>query len=283
MKKKLKEKDAKKSQNAQTQQTKVHPENPTVNYAGRYILKLTDERRKQLLRSSEDFFSKVSNYYSMDANGQSNSNSISSFSAVRSQLQYALEIFRDPREWFVTSPNGTTNIVDKSLRYVNHHVASSGDFLELSRIEMEHLYCIGMISAIAQCFDLCYEVIDKIQESCGKTIGIDYLIDTAFKPGPGRGHVCHKLKNIIMGEYLSPFSQRAKAMYAWVTAAHVASVCTAIATVLVDRNSSPETNGWCFSAALCILESGKWSSIAAPLLLESARIAFLRGQVCVRA
>jgi hypothetical protein len=91
----------------------------------------------------------------MAANGQCNSNSISSFSTVRLQLQYALEIFRDPGEWLVTSPNGTTNIFDKSLRYVNHHVGSSGDFLELlSRIEMEHLYCIRMISAIAKCFDL---------------------------------------------------------------------------------------------------------------------------------
>jgi hypothetical protein len=81
-------------------------------------------------------------------------NSISSFSTVRSQLQYVLEIFWDPREWFVSSPNGTTNIFDKSLRYVNHHVGSSGDFFELSRIEMEHLYCIGTISAIAKCFDL---------------------------------------------------------------------------------------------------------------------------------
>jgi hypothetical protein len=114
-------------------------------------LKLSDERRYQLLRSSEDFFTKVTNFYSMDANGQCNSNSISSFSTVRSQLQYVLEIFRDPREWFVSSPNGTTNIFEKSLRYVNHHVGSSG---ELSRIEMEHLYCIGTISAIAKCFDL---------------------------------------------------------------------------------------------------------------------------------
>jgi hypothetical protein len=265
----------KKSVSSPVKQPYIYPENPTINHIERYILKLSDERRKILLKLTEKFFSRISLYY--NTKNKNLINSIENFNIIREQLPYVLEMFRDPREWFINDKdNGTMNIVDRVLRYINNYLIND---LSLSMIEMEHLYCIGRISAIAQCFDLCYEVIDKIQETCSRAIGIEYLVDIAFKRGPGRGHVCHKLKNILMGEYLSPYSKRSLLQYAWVTPAHVASVCTAIATVLTDRQSSSETNGWCFSAAICLLESGKWTDVAAPLLIDSARVAFLRGQV----
>lgn len=254
-----------------------YPENPTINDAAKYIIKLSLERKKLLLGNCRDFFKFVYDYDAYcDDSEDDEVFDVEQFKKVRPQLPFVLEIFRDPREWFVGGKAGTTNIADKSLRCLCDHI---GPDLQLSREEMEHLYYIGMISAVAQSFDLCYEVIDKVQETCGRAIGVHYLTEIAFHGGPGRGHLCHKLKNMIMGECISPLSHRAKVLFSWVNSAHVASVCVAIATVLTDIRSSPETNGWCFSAALSILESGKWTAVAAPLLIEPTRVAFLRGKV----
>jgi hypothetical protein len=95
----------------------------------------------------------------------------------------------------------------------------------------------------------------------------------------GRGHLCHKMANMVTGKEYHKGDKYLDKKLAWVSEADITLVCNSIATVLMDLRSSCETNGWCYGAARDILSISRWTDVGCRIILEPARSAWLRNQV----
>jgi len=242
-------------------------EDPTPENVTLYWRNFSKEERNKLKAQSKDFtvaaiLSREEDEDDIDA----------LFSTVRVGLCSALEYCRDATHW----RSGVPDIVSAIVCFCEENKEE----LSLTKTECGHLYAIGMLCHCMGDYELAFEVVDRVQQWCGGRNAVDFLVEEVLLPNPGRGHLLHKLTEIVLcGKTHCTDSKMLEKLYSWVEEEDVLRVCEAIKLVLLDLRSTEETNGWCYLAAMDILQCQQWVEEACPILLEAAREAWVRNQV----
>ncbi len=99
-----------------------------------------------------------------------------------------------------------------------------------------------------------------------------------------RGNLCSFIGAILGVETITMdgaagVQRDAAALASWATAADAHIACQAIAGVLRDPRSSPETKGWAVQGVLSLADIPAWSGAVATFLLAPLRDAEAAGQV----